>query len=67
MTSKEELDVCSKRMTDLGYDSSEHGDCHTTIVCKLMTMIAALTVRVQQLESGNHIVDVNKKVDDENG
>lgn len=52
ITPKEGMDIVSNQMTDLGYDSVEWGDCHTTAVCKLMTMIGALTVRVQQLESG---------------
>ena len=50
ITPKEGMDIVSKQMTDLGYDSVEWGDCHTTVVCKLMTMIGALTARVRNLE-----------------
>jgi len=55
------LDIVSKQLADLGYDSVEWGDCHTTVFCKLMTMIGALTVRVQQLETGEIKLETSAK------
>jgi hypothetical protein len=61
ITPKEGLDIVSKQLADLGYDSVEWGDCHTTVFCKLMTMIGALTVRVQQLENGEIKLETSAK------